>query len=186
MKKYLSYLIISSLFISLYSHGQELTDSIVQNLSSDEIEIARDVLKNNQQELQLRETKNVKKEESLKEVDIEEKSIIPNPMFGYNFISSSPTSIVATGDLPLPNDYILSIGDVIGVILSGSIDQIFDMEVQLDGTVFFPELGSISVAGESFNEVKNKFKNIVNQTYIGVNINLSLLDLAAKKITIAK
>ena len=30
------------------------------------------------------------------------------------------------------------------------------MKVSLDGTVFFPELGSISVVGESFEDVKIK------------------------------
>lgn len=184
MKNYLNTLLTASIFISFYSHGQELSDSVIQNLTSEQIDVAREVLENNQSKVQVVEIINDDTEESLKDKEEEEKSIIPNPMFGYNFISSSPTSITATGDLPLPNDYQLSIGDVIGVILSGSINQIFDMEVQLDGTVFFPELGSISVAGESFAEVKNKFKNIINQTYIGVNINLSLKDLAAKKITI--
>ena len=58
------------------------------------------------------------------------------------------------------------------------------MKVQLDGTVFFPELGSISVAGESFIDIKNKFRNLIEQSYIGVSIDLSLKDLSAKKITI--
>ena len=58
------------------------------------------------------------------------------------------------------------------------------MKVQLDGTVFFPELGSISVAGESFLDIKNKFRNLIEQSYIGVSIDLSLKDLSAKKITI--
>jgi protein involved in polysaccharide export with SLBB domain len=58
------------------------------------------------------------------------------------------------------------------------------MKVQLDGTVFFPELGSISVVGESFLDIKNKFRNLIEQSYIGVSIDLSLKDLSAKKITI--
>ena len=58
------------------------------------------------------------------------------------------------------------------------------MKVQLDGTVFFPELGSISVVGESFQDIKDKFRNLIEQSYIGVSIDLSLKDLSAKKITI--
>ena len=49
---------------------------------------------------------------------------------------------------------------------------------------FFPELGSISVAGESFKDIKNKFRNLIEQSYIGLSIDLSLKDLSAKKITI--
>ena len=110
-----------------------------------------------------------------------EKSLAGSNKFGYNFISSSPTSIVATGDLPFPNEYKISLGDVIGVVLSGYKERIFDIKVQLDGTVFFPELGSIPVAGESFEEIKSKFRNLIEQSYIGVSIDLSLKDLSAKK-----
>jgi protein involved in polysaccharide export with SLBB domain len=54
----------------------------------------------------------------------------------------------------------------------------------LDGTILFPELGSIYVVGETFLEVKTKLKNLVKQSYIGVQIDLSLKNLSAKKITI--
>jgi protein involved in polysaccharide export with SLBB domain len=54
----------------------------------------------------------------------------------------------------------------------------------LDGSILFPELGSISVVGETFQEVKTKLKNLIEQSYIGVQIDLSLKNLSAKKITI--
>jgi protein involved in polysaccharide export with SLBB domain len=156
---------------------------MIQNLSSDQIGMAQEALKSNDLTT-LTEQDSSNKEETLKKNNEDEKSILNTTKFGYNFISTSPTSIIATGDLPLPNDYQISLGDVIGVVLSGSKEQIFDMKVQLDGTVFFPELGSISVAGESFLDIKNKFRNLIEQSYIGVSIDLSLKDLSAKKITI--
>ena len=130
------------------------------------------------------EQNSTNKEQTLKNNKDIEDSLIQNSKFGYNFISTSPTSITATGDLPLPNEYIISLGDVISVVLSGSKELIFDMKVQLDGTVFFPELGSISVVGESFQDIKDKFRNLIEQSYIGVSIDLSLKNLSAKKITI--
>ena len=70
------------------------------------------------------------------------------------------------------------------MILSGSKELIFDLNVNLDGTILFPELGSIYVAGETFSDVKAKLRNLINQSYIGVEIDLSLKNLSAKKITI--
>ena len=107
-----------------------------------------------------------------------------NKKYGYNYFSSVPTSISAVGDLPLPNDYKISLNDQFTVILSGSREDIFDLNVNLDGSILFPELGSISVVGETFQEVKNKLKNLIEQSYIGVQIDLSLKNLSAKKITI--
>lgn len=193
MKKYIiSFLIPFTIFISFNGYGQEIDSSIIQNLTSDQIAIAEDVINSSNLKASNDEDSS-NKEQTLTEscdtvsgagCDEIEKSFSGSNIFGYNFISTSPTSIVATGDIPLPNEYIISLGDVIGVVLSGSKEQIFDMKVQLDGTVFFPELGSISVVGESFQDIKNKFRNLVEQSYIGVSIDISLKDLSAKKITI--
>ncbi|MDA8982547.1 SLBB domain-containing protein [Gammaproteobacteria bacterium] len=184
MKKLVtSFLISFAVFISPHGYGQEIDVSMIQNLSSDQIAMAQEALKSNDL-IALTEQDSSNKEETLKKNEEVEKSILNTNKFGYNFISTSPTSIIATGDLPLPNDYKISLGDVIGVVLSGSKEQIFDMKVQLDGTVFFPGLGSISVAGESFLDIKNKFRNLIEQSFIGVSIDLSLKDLSAKKITI--
>jgi protein involved in polysaccharide export with SLBB domain len=182
MKKLLiSALVPFTILVSFEGYGQVIDSSIIQNLSSEQIAMAREAISSN---TILEDEKKEEKKESLKNIEKDSISIIGSNKFGYDFISTSPTSIVATGDIPLPNEYKISIGDLIGVVLSGSKKQIFDMRVNLDGTVFFPELGSISVAGESFLDIKNKFRNLIEQSYIGVTIDVSLKDLSAKKITI--
>ena len=179
-----SFLISLVLILSAQAYSQEIDTSIIQNLSSDQIAIAQEVLNSDSLILPVEEDLNEIQEETLKNNESDEKSYTQGAKFGYDFISTSPTSIVATGDLPLPNDYKISLGDILTVVLSGSKKQIFDMKVQLDGTVFFPELGSITVVGESFGDVKEKFSNLIEQSYIGVSIDLSLKNLSAKKITI--
>lgn len=191
MKKITIHLIIFfCTFFSFYGYGQEIDLSIIENISSEDISSAKEALTNEGLNNKYMDETSENNPESLEENCREDDAGCNNAFitnsykFGYNFISTSPTSIVATGDLPLPNEYKLSLGDVIGVVLSGSKERIFDMKVQLDGTVFFPELGSISVVGESFQDIKNKFRNLIEQSYIGVSIDLSLKDLSAKKITI--
>lgn len=126
----------------------------------------------------------IKEKESLKTLILKDANDIAGKKYGYGYFSSIPTSTSAVGDLPLPMDYKISIRDRFTVILSGSRETIFDLEVKLDGTILFPEIGSISVVGETFKEVKSKLSNIINQSYIGVQIDLSLKELSAKKITI--
>ena len=115
---------------------------------------------------------------------IEDANIISGKKYGYDFFSSTPTSLTAVGDLPLPNDYKISLRDQFTVILSGSKDAIFNLNVKLDGTILFPELGAISVVGLSLQEVKDKLSLLIEQSYIGVNIDISMQNLSAKKITI--
>ena len=115
---------------------------------------------------------------------MEDANIISGKKYGYDFFSSTPTSLTAVGDLPLPNDYKISLRDQFTVILSGSKDAIFNLNVKLDGTILFPELGAISVVGLSLQEVKDKLSQLIEQSYIGVNIDVSMQNLSAKKITI--
>ena len=91
-----------------------------------------------------------------------------------------PTTITAVGDLPLPNDYKISLKDQFTVILSGSKESIFDLEVKLDGTILFPELGAIRCKW-SLRTVKDKLESLINQSYVGVKIDVSIKDLAAKR-----
>ena len=180
------------IFFSSHGYGQEIDSSVMQNLSQEQIAIAKEFLDKDNIQAPIEEDSSEVGEESLrnndecegKNCELDKTPFASYKKFGYDFISTSPTSIVATGDLPLPNEYKISLGDVISVVLSGSKKTMFDMRAQLDGTVFFPELGSISVAGESFQDVKNKLNNLIEQSYIGVSIDLSLKNLSAKKITI--
>lgn len=105
-------------------------------------------------------------------------------IFGMNYINSIPTSISATSDLPLSNDYVLTFGDKLKVIFTGSKKSIFTLQVNLDGTVLFPELGSVYVAGESFGDVKRKIRNMVDVSYVGVDVDLSVQSITARKINI--
>ena len=169
------------LILSSNTFGQELDPSLLEDLTPAQIEFAKS---------QLTKSKSSEKpkpavKESTKKVDSNEDiNESNNKKYGYNYFSSIPTSTSAVGDLPLPNDYKISLNDQFTVILSGSKEEIFDLNVNLDGSILFPELGSISVVGETFQEIKTKLKNLIDQSYIGVQIDLSLKNLSAKKITI--
>ena len=83
----------------------------------------------------------------------------PNEKYGYSYFSSGFFSSVAkskfpTGDLPLPNEYKISLRDELSIILSGTQSDTFNLRVKLDGSILFPEIGSISVAGKTLEEVQ--------------------------------
>lgn len=104
--------------------------------------------------------------------------------FGYDYIKTTPTSIAGTSDLPVPNEYKLSLNDELKIILTGAKKSIFSSKVKLDGTIFLPELGAISVVGETFVEIKNKIRNVVESEFVGVDVDISIENLSAKKINI--
>ena len=171
-KKYLLY---SLSFFSLSFLAQELDPAL--------LEVAKEFAEGKEM-IELDDEPAVIRETLVGVVEIGDEAPPKSRKFGYDFFSKMPTSLNAVGDLPLPNDYKISLRDQLRVILSGSKDQIFNLNVNLDGTVLFPELGSVYVAGLTFQEVKDKLSNLVNQSYIGVSIDISLKNLSAKKVSI--
>ena len=71
---------------------------------------------------------------------LEELNVTDNVRFGQSFFNTQPTNIAASADLPVPNDYIISLKDQLQIILTGTERNIFNLEVQLDGSILFPEI----------------------------------------------
>ena len=184
MKNYYKYPFLLFFILSFNANGQALDPSILSQLSPEQIEMAKEAYAaENLSDNPVEELSTI--EESLETTNSsEDANKISGKKYGYGFFTSTPTSLTAVGDLPLPNDYKISLRDQFTVILSGSKDAIFNLNVNLDGTILFPELGSISVVGLSLQEVKDKLSLIIDQSYIGVNIDISIQNLSAKKITI--
>ena len=118
--------------------------------------------------------------DKIQDIDDGEKSMI----FGFDYINAIPKSISSTSDLPVPNDYLLSLGDKLNIIYTGSRRDSFSLTIGMDGVVLFPEIGEINLFGDTFAEAKKKIKALVEVYYVGVQVSVSLQELAAKKINI--
>ena len=178
------YLFLVFFIFSFNIYGQAIDPSILSQLSPEQIEMAKDAYAGKNSTDKSVEELPVIDESLITKQSTKDANKISGKKYGYDFFSSMPTSLLAVGDLPLPNDYKISLRDQFIVILSGSKNAIFKLNVKLDGTILFPELGAISVVGLSFQEVKDKLSQLIEQSYIGVNIDVSIQNLSAKKITI--
>ena len=104
--------------------------------------------------------------------------------FGFDYIKSIPTSISSTSDLPVPNSYQISLGDVLKVILTGGKNSSFTLEVGMDGSVLLPDIGAIDVFGEDIKQVRKKINQLVSLTYTATQAVVSLEQIKARKINI--
>ncbi len=185
MKRLFTFIFL--LALSNINHSQEIDPSIISGLGDEEITALRNQLSNGSMQISnLSDADTSVTESTVKESpeDIPDPNNSPDKKYGYDFFTSVPTTITAVGDLPLPNDYKISLKDTLTVILSGSKDALFDLDVKLDGSILFPELGSIYVVNETLGDIKDKLARLIEQSYIGVQIDISIKELAAKKITI--
>ena len=190
------FLIYSSFILySFSSVSQVISPALLSQLSPAQIEAITSALGANDPDRFQEEPMPIVMDEDLSKDNANESNsseiirLSPNEKYGYSYFSSGFFSSVAkskfpTGDLPLPNEYKISLRDELSIILSGTQSDTFNLRVKLDGSILFPEIGSISVAGKTLGEVQEILTSLVNQSFVGINVNVSIKNLSAKKISI--
>ncbi|MBI5469366.1 MAG: SLBB domain-containing protein [Deltaproteobacteria bacterium] len=76
-------------------------------------------------------------------------------------------------DLPVASDYVIGPGDEIGVNVWGRLSGQYSLVVSREGTVQFPNIGPLTVAGMTFEEMK-KFLKRQSSNIIGTDINITM------------
>jgi len=90
--------------------------------------------------------------------------------FGYDLFTG-PT-LNPSADLPVSNDYIIGPGDEVSVLLWGRINGEHSLTVTREGTVLFPNIGPLSVAGMTFEEMK-RYLTRQSANIIGTDISVT-------------
>ena len=91
--------------------------------------------------------------------------------FGYNLFTE--TTLAPQQNLPIASDYIIGPSDEINIFLWGRINAQYNLIVSRDGTIQVPNMGVLSVAGMTFEEVK-KFLAKQAKNIVGAEINVTM------------
>lgn len=102
--------------------------------------------------------------------------------FGYDLFNQVPSTFAPVTDVPVPADYIVGAGDQLTIQLYGSQNKNLKLVVGRDGSVNFPELGPISVAGQTFNAVRANLEARVLRQMIGVRASVTMGDARSIRV----
>jgi Periplasmic protein involved in polysaccharide export len=102
--------------------------------------------------------------------------------FGYDVFSTVPTTFAPATDIPVPAEYVLGPGDTLEVQLVGERGGRYTLTVGRDGTVDFPNLGPIAVAGQRFPAAKQLLEQRVAEQMIGMRANVAMGSLRSIRI----
>jgi protein involved in polysaccharide export with SLBB domain len=103
--------------------------------------------------------------------------------FGYlTFKGRAAGSFQPPMDIPVPQDYVVGPGDTISVQLFGNVNAQYDLLVNRDGTITFPEIGPIPVAGLEFSEMKNAIEARIGEQMIGVRSSITMGTLRSMQV----
>jgi polysaccharide biosynthesis/export protein len=94
--------------------------------------------------------------------------------FGYDLFDRVISTFAPSTNVPVPADYVIGPDDELDVQLYGNRNDSLQLLVGRDGRVSFPELGPISVGGQTFKNMKAALESRVERQMIGVRANVTM------------
>ena len=98
-------------------------------------------------------------------------------LYGVDFFNTFQTSFMPINEPNPDSDYILDVGDVLTVQLTGQKDGIEDHLIGRDGTIALDDIGKIVLAGLDLNQASSVIKSKIKSTYIGTEAFITLKEI---------
>ncbi|PKG57311.1 SLBB domain-containing protein [Shewanella sp. GutDb-MelDb] len=105
--------------------------------------------------------------------------------FGYDLFAGEPTTFAPVSDVPVPSEYLVGPGDNIKVQLYGKDNKEYDLVINREGVIQFPELGPITVTGLNFSQLRKTLSQRIKKQMIGIQSNITMGELRSIRIFVA-
>ena len=102
--------------------------------------------------------------------------------FGYDLFAGEPSDFEQASRIPVSPDYLLGPGDTVEVGFYGKLNNSHSLEINRDGSIDFPNLGPINLAGMSFSDAKQLLLQRIEREMIGVEAGISLGELRSIQV----
>lgn len=104
------------------------------------------------------------------------------PMYGYNLFDQPPSTFAPVGNIPVPQDYVISPGDEIILTGWGQVD--IDMRVTVDrnGAISLPKIGTVNVTGIKYQDLEEYLKNQIGRVFRNFQLSVSLGKLRSLQV----
>jgi polysaccharide export outer membrane protein len=102
--------------------------------------------------------------------------------FGYDLFDRPISTFAPVTNVPVPANYVVGPGDQLEVQLYGNKNFMLHLVVGRDGRVQFPDLGPISVAGQTFDSAKATLEARVARQMIGVRASVTMGDTRSIRV----
>ena len=106
------------------------------------------------------------------------------PIYGSDLFTT-PTSFSPNQNAPVPNNYTIAPGDVITMQTWGAVDSSLSLNVNSDGTIFIPKVGTVNVAGVKSSNLDDFLSNKVGKFYRNFSLSSSVGKISSIQVTVA-
>ena len=104
------------------------------------------------------------------------------PRFGANLLLPSQRDFATPATATVPPDYILNPGDVVAIAMAGSIEGSVEREIDTNGRIFLPKVGSIQLAGTRFGDLHDRVSAAIGRQYRGFTVNVGIKRLRGIRV----
>ncbi|MFN2474642.1 MAG: SLBB domain-containing protein [Sphingomicrobium sp.] len=104
------------------------------------------------------------------------------PRFGEQLLLPSNRDFATPATSTVPPDYILNPGDVVAVALTGSVEGSVEREIDTNGNIFLPKVGSVRLAGVRYGDLHDRLSAAVGRQYRGYTVSARIQRLRGIRV----
>lgn len=104
------------------------------------------------------------------------------PRFGSNLLLPAQRDFATPATATVPPDYILNVGDVVGIAMAGSIEGSVEREIDTNGNIFLPKVGAIQLAGIRYADLHDRVSAAIGRQYRGYTVNVGIRRLRGIRV----
>jgi protein involved in polysaccharide export with SLBB domain len=102
--------------------------------------------------------------------------------FGADLLLPSNRDYAVPATATVPPDYVLNVGDIVTISMTGSIEGSVDKEIDTNGRIFLPRVGSVRLAGVRYGSLKAVIASAIGSQYRGYSVNVGIRQLRGVRV----
>ncbi|MBF0223912.1 MAG: SLBB domain-containing protein [Desulfobacterales bacterium] len=163
---------------------KDLYENIQEGYSAKDKETYKEKIKDVKIEGKAPEKENLSNVEKILSGEFPESISKELTQYGYDFFSKDKSDFQTLTYIPVGDDYIVGPGDQFVIYLWGKAEKNYDVEVNRDGSIILPRVGSINVNGLTYKELTGILSNKLRDYYPDTKMSLTMGKLRSIQIFI--
>ncbi|MDD2899064.1 MAG: SLBB domain-containing protein [Desulfuromonadaceae bacterium] len=102
--------------------------------------------------------------------------------FGYSFFRPESQGFAALTDIPVGPDYVIGNGDRLLLTSWGSVEGTFPLEVNRNGDIVLPKVGTVKVAGVTYGQLPTVISAQLHKVFKDFHISITMDKLRLLKV----